>query len=52
VKPVSRLPATARIPHVGDERKLWITDYPTALPELILADRTSAEGQTGKGTAH
>jgi hypothetical protein len=46
VKPVIRPSAPARIPHVGDEHKLWITDYPTALPELSCTHRTSAERKT------
>jgi hypothetical protein len=52
MKPAIRLQALVRIPRRGDDHKLWITDYPTALPELVLADQTSAEGQTSKGTTH
>jgi hypothetical protein len=48
---LNRLPALVRIPHAGDDHRLWITDYPTALPDPTLANR-GAEGKTCKGTAH
>jgi hypothetical protein len=44
--------ANGRIPHRGDAHRLWITDYPTVLPGLRLANRGEAERKTSKGRAH
>jgi hypothetical protein len=52
VNPSVCLPAPTRIPRAGDERELWITDYPTALPDTNFADCHRAGGEANKGTAH
>jgi hypothetical protein len=41
-----------RIPQHGDAHRLWITDYPTALPDTEIADRGDTESETSKGRAH
>jgi hypothetical protein len=45
LKPPVRLPALTRIPRRGDEQKLWITDYSTALPEPAFTHQTSTESE-------
>lgn len=45
-------PRLIRIPHRGDDHRLWITDYPTALPDPEIADSGGADGETHKGRAH
>jgi hypothetical protein len=52
VKLLPAVPFCTRIPHAGDERELWITDYPTALPDLVRPNETDPESQTSKGSAH
>jgi hypothetical protein len=45
MKPPIRLLTPTRIPRTGDEQKLWITDYATALPEPAFTHQTSAESE-------